>query len=247
MHFDIHDFIRSLTHDRFSPEDPVIPDGVVDMSDLVDPLLLITRNGRALRSDVDYDHARFIGEWLTGQIDRDDRADAKDCTIFGLQAVILLIFDAVTKVYGDMVAEELLMMVTDRDRVRALARELSAVPYVLDANGNIRPNFASLSIFACARPITRKMLNGFVERHYLSTLPDLFVDDEEQDHDAVLPRQINDFEYVDADTIENAEVDPLNGFDEFERHFFDNHYRAYEAGAEIDDLINLDEDSGDSD
>ncbi len=247
MHFDIHDFIRSLMHDRFSPEDPVIPDGVVDMSDLVDPLLSIARNGRALRSDVDYDHARFIGEWLAGQIDRKDRADAKDRTIFGSKIMILLLVDAVARVYGDTVAEELLMMAADRDRIRALERELSALPYVLDADGNIRTNFASLSIFACARPITRKMLNGFVERHYLPTLPDLFVDGEEQEPEAVHPRRINDFEYVDADTIENAEVDPLDGFDEFERHFFDNHYKEYEAGAEIDDLIDLDDESGDSD
>ena len=241
MHFDIHNFIRSLTHDRICLENPVIPDGVINVSHLVEPLFAITRNGRALVSDVEYDRPRFLSDLLSSLVPSDASMNHRDHAIIVLSLLLLRAIDTAVAMHGDTTMEEILMMAADRDELDALRHDMSALPYVIDDDGNIRPNFASLSIFAHPRPITWQMLNGFVERHFLPTLPDLFLDDEEQESEVAHPQRINDFEYVDEESVGAFEADPLNGFDEFERHFFDNHYKAYEAGAEINDLIDFDD------
>lgn len=242
MHIDIHNFIRSLKEDRLCLENPVVPDGVINVSHLVEPLFAITRNGRALASDVEYDHARFLGELLGSLVPLEASNDHRDHAIIVISLLLLRAIDTAVTIHGDTTTEEILMMAADCHELDSLRRDMSALPCYLHPDGSTAPNFASLPMLSRARPITAAMLKGFVKRHFRPTLPHLFTDPEEVedylDHDEAS----FDFEYVDASTIEGDDVDPLSGFDEFERHFFNHQYKAYEAGASLDELDDIDDD-----
>ena len=124
MRIDLATFISSLLDDRFSIEVPQIPDGLCDLSCLVDPLVPITRRGRALSSNQEYAHATFIGELLKRLFPQDTTRDQLEDGIIALIFLFLMTVDQAVELHGDTTTEELLMMALDQDRLRALKLSL---------------------------------------------------------------------------------------------------------------------------
>jgi hypothetical protein len=241
MHLDLATFISSLLDNRFSVEDPRIPDGLCDLSSLVDPLVPVTRKGRALSSHEDYSHATFVGQLLARLFPREATKEQLECGIIALVFLFQLTVDTAVELHGDTTTEELLMMALNQDSIRQLKRILGATPCTASQDGAHQPNLASLPMFADARPVTDSIINGFIKRHLAPHLPTFFADDEDTEpsedqlpHPGTVTRLS---EMEDAPELEDLEADALDGWDEIHEHFMDNHYVQYEMGRDLDDIL----------
>lgn len=249
MRIDLATFISSLLDDRFSIEEPRIPDGLCDLSCLVDPLVPITRRGRALSSNEEYAHATFIGELLARLFPREATREQLEDGIIALIFVFQLTVDTAVELHGDTTTEELLMMALNQDSIRDLKRILGATPYTEHQDNELRPNIASLPMFANARPVTDAMISGFIRRHLAPHLPAMFAAD-----DAPEPttdgtdrpnKNIRFSELEDVPNLDDLEADSLEGWDEIHEHFMDNQYVQYERGRDLDDILSADVDGDD--
>jgi hypothetical protein len=227
MQFSLNDFIKSLLNDRSSLADPIIPDGVVDLSFIIDPLLTITKEGRALRSDVEYGVTNFYGQFLSGLLPANPTKQDYEKAIMSL---VLLLDNVITTVcdrYGDTSHEEILIDAANQDTLRAQSKELSAVPIRINPDESATPLFGLLHIFAAARRITDKMRDGFVARRWLPFVTSSEgeqIDDQivEAAPDAEPPRIVN------LSELGDLVADANNGFEDYDEFYFDNQDRYHE-------------------
>ena len=227
MEFSLNDIIKSLLNDRSSLADPITPDGVEDFSFIVDALLPITKEGRALRSDAEYGVAQFYGQFLSALLPTNPMNQDYEKAIMSL---ILLLENVITTVcdrYGDTSYEEILIDAANQDSLRAQSKELSAVPIRINADESVSPLFGLLHLFADARPITDKMRDGYVIRRWLP-----FVTPSEGEQtgeqtveatpDADPPRKVN------LSELGDLVADANNGFDDYDAFYFDNQDRYHD-------------------
>ena len=236
-------FIRSLLSDRLDIDSPVVPDGICDYSEIADLIEVLTRDGRAVYSNDPYSYATMMGRVLSELFLKEQTDEERQIGVIGMSLMFACILETAVEVCGDTTAEEIIMIALNLDRIRGIRRHLGALPYSCGDDGKIYPNFASLPVFAKARPITMQQRDGFARRHLVPTLPDLFVDDEDEKSEVETdpPRGTFRSEPVDPEDLENAEADQFNGFEDFYDHFWENQYKAYEEGTPLGELLGQDD------
>jgi len=229
MKFNLQDFIASLAVDRSSFDDPIIPDGVIDCSSLVQRLLPLTHDGRALRSDVEFGVAEFAARLLqaatTGEDGREDLVGA----IVSLVIVIVVFGNVVADRYRDTSLEELFIDALHQDELRDLASQFSIMPMKLDEDGRPIPIPSLLGLFATPRQITIQMRDGYVQRRklpYITSEPNEVSQLQSEDIEVLEPKgtsgkcNLSDFDDLIADCCE--------GFDDYEAFYFDNEDRYHD-------------------
>lgn len=238
---ELFSFIRSLQNDRFIVEKPGIPDGVFDMSEILKGLKEISRHGRFLNSDVDYDHGRAIADLLSCLCTETPDGKRLEHVIMCLSIVLICVLDAAVEVNQNTCAEELLMMAIGPDALTDLMSEFKNVPYMFNDEGALQVNFAALTLFSRVRPITQRKLRAFTERHYLETLPFLFEEESEMQKSSERDDKTRATRpYVPtSEEIQDMTMDRLEGFDEFYDYFWGHHYKWYSEGAALEDLPNM--------
>jgi hypothetical protein len=229
MNFNLDDIIKSLASDRSSLESPLVPDGLVDWSSLIKRLLPLTRNGRALRSDVDYGIAEFVARLAkTVTTDEDGREDVTG-GIICLTLLLVKLADVVADRYGDTSLEELLIDALHQDDLRALASDFTAIPAKIDDNGRLVPIVSLIRMFFSSRPATVQMRDGYVQRRKLPYIGaglnevDLCRDEDFEVHELGTPSgkcNLSDFDNLTADCCE--------GFDDYENFYFENEDRYHD-------------------
>jgi len=229
MNINLHEFIESLSTDRSSLNDPLIEDGLVDCSSLIKRLLPLTHDGRALRSDIEYGVAEFTARLLNAVITGEDGRDDQVGAIVSLAIVLLRLGNVVADRYGDTSLEELLIDTLHQDDLRALAQEFAAVPMRLDKDGHPKPIPSLLEIFFAARPITKEMRDGYVQRRKLP-----YITTESDDLNQL---QVEDFEVLEPNgpsgkcnlsDFDNLIADCCEGFGDYEDFYFDNPDRYHD-------------------
>lgn len=241
MYFDRNDFFDSLRDDRFDESNPRIPEGLVDLSRIIDLLIHVMSDGRMIKSDSEYAFGDFVlnrfARVLLGASSDQDLTDA----IVALFLVLFLVLKQGSTQDGLRAPEETLKDALDETTLRTLRMEFSATPTVFTSEGRLRPNFLALSPFQTVTPISPAMLTGFMKRNLTPHLPFLFV--ESDDSSATEDRGVNDetetsemdFQIVDG-PLEGLIADPLNGFGEFHRHFERTDKADFEGDLPVEGL-----------
>lgn len=227
MEFSLNDIIKSLLNDRSSLADPIVPDGVADLSFIADALLSITKHGRALQSDAEYGVAHFYGELLSGLVPPNPTRQDLEKAIVSFLVLLDNVITTVCDRYGDTSYEEILIDAANQDSLRAQSKELSAVPIRINPDGSVVPLFALVPLFAAVRPITVTMRDGYVQRRWL---PYVTLSEEEQEDkpatqsppEAKPPRKVN------LSGLGDLVADANNGFDDYDAFYFDNQDRYHE-------------------
>ncbi len=240
-----HHFHYSLSNDRSTPSGILLPDGIIDLSCCVKPLLCITRKGRPLRSSDAYSIADLLGRVRSA------------ITAEGGCEVTLAVFEAMLlgqmiHVPKDACLDEILMILFKREVILEVMDQWSATPYVTGLNNEILPIFSSHKVFARSMPITQKNLRGFVQRHFIDTLKYLVADDdslpwETDSTDEIqleTPNIVVNLSDIDDDKLV---ADQFNGFDEFDEFFQRDVVDPYIEGASLEELgfEEVDEDDDD--
>jgi len=229
MNFNLRDFIKSLNEDRSSVERPVVPDGLIDCSSLIERLLPLTHNGRALRSDVEYGIAEFSARLLTAVTTNKDGRDDPYGAVIILLVVILRLANEVADRYGDTSLEELLIDALHQDDLRALAREFSVVPMKLDSEGRPTPIPSLLKLFFAPRPITLEMRDGYVQRRKLPYMSEEPTESGElRDEDFEVWQEKPPSRKCNLSDFDNLIADCCEGFGDYETFYFDNEDRYHE-------------------
>lgn len=243
MRFRLNHFRQSLRSDRSPDDAPIIPDGVMDASSVIDPLIKLGQHGRALDSSEPHSMGEFIADMLDHMLPPRPRKEDLELAVISQATLIAAILRAVNTIHPDTTPEEVLMVAASQEETRELARDFAATPYVTDSKGLPRPLWSQLGHFSNAQPITTAMLRGFIKRHISPTMKrlralDLPEDDvDPPDGTPYSPPVEPGFEFFDIAEIdlESGTIDPLNGFDEFDREFFD-HEEDYLDGGDDPDL-----------
>jgi hypothetical protein len=225
--FSLKDITESLLNDRSSLADPIIPDGVMDFSHLGDGLLAITRDGRALRSDVEYGVAEFFGRLLNGLLPPSPTTRDFERAILSLIILLGDVLNTVCTRYGDTSYEEILIDAANQDLLRARLTALSAVPIRIKPDGSVVPLFGLVDLFFGAHPITDKMRDGYVLRRWL---PFVTTSEEDQEAEPIVeeapdikpPRKVN------LSDLGDLVADANNGFEDYDKFYFDNQDRYHE-------------------
>ena len=232
---DFHQFFQqSLTSDRSSIDDALIPDGVINLSSCIKPLLCITREGRPLRSSDSYSIAELLGR-VRSAIAAEGGCEV---TLAVFEAMLL---GQMIHVPADACLDEILMVLFKREVILEVMDQWSATPYVIGLNDEILPVFSSHKVFARSMPITQKNLRGFIQRHLIDTLKYLVADDDS------LPWETDSADEVQLETpnivvnlsdIDDNELiaDQFNGFDEFDEFFQRDVVDPYIDGATLEEL-----------
>jgi len=229
MNVTLQSIIDSLLADRSSLEHPLIPDGVMDCSSLINRLLTLTHDGRALHSDIEFGIAEFAARLLravtTGENGQEDLVGAT----LSLVIVVIVLGNVVSDRYKDTSLEELLIDALHQDVLRALANEFSAIPTKIGEGGRPTPLFSLFELFATPRKITSQMRDGYVQRRKLPHITS------EVNGDSKL--QSEDFEVFEPEhssgkcnlsDFDNLIADCCEGFDDYEAFYFDNEDRYHD-------------------
>jgi len=229
MKFNLRDFIKSLSEDRSSLEHPIVPDGLIDCSSLIERLLPLTHDGRALRSDVEYGIAEFVARLVDAATTGEDGGEDPIGAVISLVVVILRLGNEVADRYGDTSLEELLIDALHQDDLRALAREFSAVPMKLDSEGRPTPVPSLLKLFFASRPITLEMRDGYVQRRKLPYMSEEPTESGElRDEDFEVWEEKPPSRKCNLSDFDNLIADCCEGFGDYETFYFDNEDRYHD-------------------
>ncbi len=219
-------FLAQLERRESPGEALLIPDGLCDLSNVIEPLFVITNEGRPFNSSEQNFAINFFARTLTGST----------CVITRY-VVLAKLIHAINSASPHSLAEEVFSYAFSQDRIRTLAAEWAATPYVQDGDGNLVPLFFVHRTFTRTHRPSFHQLKGFTIRHWLPTL------DNEVDHrdsrDITNPVDssgqirwisISDFEQ------EELEADPYNGYEDIFDFFFDNVLTPLEELNSLEDL-----------
>jgi hypothetical protein len=208
----ITDIISSLLNDRYDDSNPTFPDGLADLSQVVNGLRTLSKNGRAMQSDESYSIGNMLGHLLKAYIPEDPNIDDLTTTILGLTILIARILRAIPELVPDLSIEEFLIEPTDQQSLIDLGHTMKTIPFVIAPDGNQRPNLSQLPIFHSPISITQQALGGFAKRRI-----EPFQNSEFPANEAIFSfLEIEETAQESEDWIE----DPLNGFDEFFDAYF---------------------------
>ena len=215
--FNLRDFIDSLMKNEETTHEVTAPDALVNMSHLVTPLRVITKEGRALDSTEEYSVGNLIGNVLNAYISAEPTEQQKDECIAGLAILVALLMRSVPASQPDTTIEEFLIDATSQDELIKLARLFSATPASIDDNGSLVPDFAQFSIFHNPLELTEAAIDGFIQRRIAAPLED--APSYEEVNEIMKSARIIKLSDLELDGHELI-ADALNGFDEFYEIYF---------------------------
>lgn len=218
--YDITRFISSLENDSREGADLRIPDGVIDLSDLSQPLVEVTREGRALDSSVPNAVGGFIARILRSSLPENPSIEDMGRTLISLTMLLSTILQRLPIASPDRSPEDYLIDLCDPWHLTAMREDLRVTPVVVEPDGTVRPNYAQMPVFNRAIPTTEEMFKRFADRHIVPHLEDER-DGDESDEEPRLTR----IELVDLKGTEDLTSDPFNGFDNYFDHYFDRENR----------------------
>ena len=218
--FNLQNFIESLMKNEETTHEVIAPDALVNMSHLVTPLRVITKEGRALDSTEEYSVGNLIGNVLNAYISAEPTELQKDECIAGLAILVALLMRSVPASQLDTTIEEFLIDATSQDELIKLARLFSATPASIDDNGSLVPDFAQFPIFHDSLELTEAAIDGFIQRRIAAPLED--APSFEEVNEIMKSARIIKLSDLELDGQELI-ADALNGFDEFYEIYFKSH------------------------
>ena len=226
------------------------PDGVIDISHIVRSLKSITRNGRAVESDVPGAFLAMLGNWINREFSEHTN-ESKDRCIVALCMLFVLTFRQVQNIKPDLCPEEVLMEVCDHELIESIAVDMQATEYRNVSSDEIAIAYFQHEIFHKAftiddlvkhsfnrRRITPShfsMLNDPVELN-ISIVEESEVKGTEKDPDTSAAPEKPRNPKVNLNDFEGLMSDPLNGFDDFYEYFYQSDNPLLELGVDFDDL-----------
>ena len=226
------------------------PDGVIDISHIVRSLKSITRNGRAVESDVPGAFLAMLGNWINREFS-EHTDESKDRCIVALNMLIVLIFRHVQNIKPDLCPEEVLMEVCDHELIESIAVDMQATEYRNVSSDEIAIAYFQHEIFHKAFTIDDLVKHSFNRRRitpsHFSMLNDpnelnisiveeseVIGTEKEPDTSAAPEKPRNP--KVNLNDLDGLMSDPLNGFDDFYEYFYQSDNPLLELGVNFDDL-----------
>ena len=215
--FNLRNFIDSLMKNEETTHEVIAPDALVNMSHLVTPLRVITKEGRALDSTEEYSVGNLIGNVLNAYISTEPTEQQKDECIAGLAILVALLMRSVPASQPDTTIEEFLIDSTSQDELIKLSRLFSATSASIDDNGSLVPDFAQFPIFHNPLELTEAAIDGFIQRRIATPLED--APSYEEVNEIMKSARIIKLSDLELDGQELI-ADAMNGFDEFYEIYF---------------------------
>ena len=250
MNNEFENIIASLLGDSGKENLLNTPDGVIDISHIVRSLKSITRNGRAVESDVPGAFLAMLGNWINREFG-EHTDESKDRCIVALCMLFVLTFRQVQSIKPDLCPEEILMEVCDHELLESIAVDMQATEYRNVSSDEIAIAYFQHEIFHKAftvddlvkhsfnrRRITPShfsMLNDPVELN-ISIVEESEVKGTEKEPDTSATPEKPRNPKVNLNDFEGLMSDPLNGFDDFYEYFFQTDNPLLELGVDFDDL-----------
>lgn len=218
MKFSLDQFRQSLRQDRHNTH---APDGIEDFSEIVQPLMRITRDGRALHSNDEFGFADFMSNLLDEFLGESPDEESRDRCIAGMSVFVSIILQQIAIIAPDWRPEEMLLDCTGQSDIRRIIDLLRTVP-VSREGSQLVPDFAQLPFFHNAIPLDDFALEGFIKRR----IAPAFMNDDgsrfTQDDQNELTKSFSSSEWVNITDLGELETDALDGFDEYYDEFFGN-------------------------
>ena len=154
MKWGIRQLIASLRTDATDPYQKLVPDGVVDLSEVINPLVGIASTGRVVNEFEEYNLGRFSATLLQRLLPM-PKPTIKDLqnAVLTLITVLIAVLREVVAIKPDVSIDEVLSGALSDENVRNLQDEFKAVPVSISQDGGVRPLFGIMKIFS--RPIPR--------------------------------------------------------------------------------------------
>jgi hypothetical protein len=211
----IRDIIDSLLTDETNNQ-PIIPDGTIDLSSAIAPLRRLTLHGRALDSTEENSIGKMIGQLLDEYIpDNYCQQHLANC-VFGLSVLLAQIFRSINSRLPHISVEEFLIKAASQDSIMDLQRVMSCTPTTM-VNDRERPMIAQCPIFHQPIPLLDEAIEEFGAQHI-----DPYSDEEQLNFDLIFEMITNpdrSTRLVERSTPPEISIhsraitDPLNGFD----------------------------------
>ena len=250
MNNEFENIIASLLGDSGKENLLNTPDGVIDISHIVRSLKSITRNGRAVESDVPGAFLAMLGNWINCEFG-EHTDESKDRCIVALCMFLVLTFRQVQNIKPDLCPEEILMEVCDHESLESIAVDMQATEYRNVSSDEIAIAYFQHEIFHKAftvddlvkhsfnrRRITPShfsMLNDPVELNISIVEESEVISTEKEPDTSATPEKPRNAK-VNLSDFEGLMSDPLNGFDDFYEYFFQTDNPLLELGVDFDDL-----------
>lgn len=154
MKWGIRQLIASLRTDATDPYQKLVPDGVVDLSEVINPLVGIASTGRVVNEFEEYNLGRFSATLLQRLLPM-PKPTIRDLqnAVLTLITVLIAVLREVVAIKPDVSIDEVLSGALSDENVRNLQDEFKAVPVSISQDGGVRPLFGIMKIFS--RPIPR--------------------------------------------------------------------------------------------
>lgn len=154
MKWGIRQLIASLRTDATDPYQKLVPDGVVDLSEVINPLVGIASTGRVVNEFEEYNLARHAADLLQRflPMSKPTKKDLEN-TILGILTVHFAALREMVAIKPDVSIDEILSGAFSDEKMRNLQDEFKAVPVSISQDGGVRPLFGIMKIFS--RPIPR--------------------------------------------------------------------------------------------
>ena len=218
------------------------PDGIIDISSIIDHLKYLTQEGRAVKSDEPGALMEMLGNWQQNRFGGGTVEDLQSCVV-AQNMLQILVLRQVQKLKPDVCPEEILMEVCNQDVLAKLAKDMEVAAYRMDECGDIAIDYFGHEVFHAPFVIDDLVKHSFIRRkitpsHYIEDTEPEFIfevlDDVDnaglRDTDRPASRKVN------LNDFENLTADPMNGFEEFYEEFWEGDFPLIEFGIEFDDL-----------
>ena len=218
------------------------PDGIIDASSMIDHLKYLTKDGRPVKSDEQSALLKMFGEWFAHEFGNGTAEDQINC-IRSLVMLNILQFREIQKLKPDVCPEEILMEVCNQDVLTKLAKDMEVTAYRQDESGGISIDYFGHEVFHAPFVIDERVKHSFVRR---KVTPSFYIEDTEPEFifevlDDVENVDLNGTEQpasrkVNLNSFEKLTADPMNGFEEFYKRFWEEDFLLFELGVDFDDL-----------
>jgi hypothetical protein len=218
------------------------PDGIIDVSSMIDHLKYLTKDGRPFKSDEQSAFTTMLGNWQQSQFGGGTVDDFRNC-IVAQNMLLILCFREIQKLKPDVCPEEILMEVCNQDVLAKLAKDMEVTAYRLDETGDIAIDYFGHKVFHAPFVINDLVKHSFIRR---KVTPSFYIEDTEPEfivevlddannevqNDTMRPacRKVNLNDY------DNLVADPMNGYEEFYEQFWAEDFPLIEFGIDFDDL-----------
>jgi hypothetical protein len=161
MRWSLRKLIASLRADATDPYQNLVPDGVVDLSRVINPLVGMGSTGRVVNEFEEYNLGRYAGELLQRILPTHaPTSREKDDAILVLIAIHIQSLREAVRIKPDLSIDEILSAMYSDESIRRLQDEFKVVPVRESPAGDVRPLFGIMKIFSQPVPRTIHSILG---------------------------------------------------------------------------------------